>query len=308
MTGAPSPRGNSVPRIGSALRRAWRIAVEKPRTAMWTLAAVTCALFAVGLAVLAAVNLDRWTSGPRGAASMVVYLAEGVDEPHARELIAQLAKLSGVEQVELVTPAESAKRLQQAVGADSALLDGVELAAMPASVEVTLAPGVRDVIAMSPTVRALRGAPGIDDVIVEDNGADRVAGTLATVRLVAWTGAALFAGLALIIALAALRVRLERGKHELAVAHLLGAAPAFTIVPTALAGALHGVIAAIVGALALWGAVALYGDSITSALRGALGAVELAVPAVPQLVLFVGLGAILGLVGGGLAGATRATR
>ena len=285
-----------IPRIGSALRRTARIVVERPRATLWTLVALTCALFAVGVAALAADNVDRWTTAPRGDASMVVYLGEGVDAAHAGALADELGKLPGVERAELVPAAESAKRLQQALGADSALLDGVDVASLPASVEVTLAPGVRDVIAMSPTVRALRGMPGVDDVVVENGGTDRVAGTLAAVRVIGWAGAALLSALALVVVLAAVRVRLDRSKQELAVLDLLGASAAFTIVPTALAGAVQGAVAAALAAVALWIGIALYGDAFAHA----LGSIDL--PAADQLALFVGLGAALGLVGGGLAG------
>jgi cell division transport system permease protein len=296
------------PHLASALRRTGRIAVERPRAMLWTLLALTAALFAVGVAGLTALHVEQWTRAPRLAASMVVYLGEGVDEAKARDLADELAKLPGVERAELVGAAESAARLEQALGADSALLEGVELASLPASVEVALAPGVRDVIAMSPTVRALRGTPGVDDVVVEDGGADRVIATLRTVRLVAWTGAALLAGLALIVVLAFVRVRLDRAEQELTVMHLLGASPAFIIVPTALAGALQGALAALLALLALAAGISVYGDGIADALHDALGAVQIALPSASALVGFVALGAGLGLVGGALAGASRAAR
>ena len=297
-----------LPRIGSALRRSGRIAIERPRATIWTLLAVTAALFAVGVAGLAADHVDRWTRATRGGASMVVYLGEGVDEAHARALATELGTLPGVDRAELVAPTDSALRLQQALGADSALLEGVELASLPASVEVTLGPGMRDVIAMSPMVRALRGAQGVDDIVVEDAGSERVAGTLGTVRLVAWSVAAFLAGLALLVALSAIRVCFERGEREIAVAHLLGASPFFLVVPTALAGALHGAIAALLAAGALYAGIAVYGGAIVTALHGALGARELVPPAAMMCMLFVALGAAVGFVGGGLAGASRAAR
>lgn len=294
------------PRIASALRRTARIAVERPRAALWSLLALTAALFAVGLAGLTALHVGEWTRRPTGSASMVIYLGDGIDDARARALSNELAKVPGVERVELVSSAESARRLERALGGDAALLEGVELEALPASVEVTLAPGVRDVIAMSPTVRALRGTQGVDDVIVEDAGTDRSA--LGVVRLVAWTGAALLAGLALIIVLAAIRVRLDRGKREIAIVQLLGAGPSFIVVPTALAGTLQGALAALLAAGALYTGFSLYGDRIAHALQSGLGPVELAMPGAAVVILFIALGAALGLVGGGLAGASRAVR
>ncbi len=297
-----------IARIKSALRRTGRIATERPRATVWTLLAMTCALFAVGVTAVAADNVDRWAQRTGASASMVVYLGEGVGDSRAQALLGELRALPGVEHAELVPPSESARRLQRSLGTDAALLEGVELASLPASVEVTLAPGVRDVVAMSPTVRALRGAPGVDEVVALADGDDRIATALHTVRLVAWTAAGVFAVLALVISLAAIRVRLDRSRHELAVAQLLGAGPGFLVIPTALAGAAQGGAAAVLAATAVWTAIRAYGDDIVRALAATLGEVELVSPAPFQLVLFIAAGAALGLVGGGLAGASRVAR
>ena len=299
-------------RLGAGCRRTLRFAFERPRATLWTLLALTCAMFAVGTAIVAAENLDDWAGAhPARGASMVVYLGEGVDNAHARTLVVELAKMPGVQTAELVSAEETGKRLQHALGGDAALLDGVDPASLPESVEVTLAPGVRDVVAMSPTVRALRGTAGVEDVVIEDGGEDHVAGTLGTVRAIAWIAAALFAGLALIVALAAVRLRLDRSRREREVAYLLGAAPGYFALPSAVAGALQGAIAAGLAAGLVYVGLQVYGDDIGATLASSFGqrsALQLAFVPLTELVLFVAIGAALGLVGGGLAGASRATR
>lgn len=296
-------------RFASATRRTLRFAFERPRATLWTLLALTCALFAVGISALTAENLDAAAAAhPARGASMVVYLGDGVDEAHAKTLVNELVKMPGVERAELVPSEETGKRLQRALGGDAALLDGVDPASLPESVEVTLAPGVRDVVAMSPTVRALRGTAGVEDVVIEDGGDDHVAGTLATVRAIAWIAAALFGGLALIIALAAVRLRLDRSRREREVAHLLGASPGFFGLPTALAGALQGAIAAGLAAGLVYVGFVYYSDDVAATLAPSFGAIQLALPPLAEIALFVAVGAGLGLVGGGLAGASRATR
>lgn len=290
-----------IPRVTNALRRTFRIACERPRASIWTLLAATCALFALAAAALAADRVDRAGDTARGGASMVVYLGDGMDDAHAQQLADELGKLAGVLHVELVPPAESAKRLEQALAGDAALLEGVDRGALPASIELQLAPGVRDVLAMSPTVTALRGSPGIVDVVVEDTGADKMADTLGSLHTIGWTAAAVLAVLAMVVVIAALRIRLERGKQEKAALHLLGAGPAFTIVPTALAGALHGIVAALLAAAGLVAAIAIYGDDLAHA----IGTIDL-MPAIGELALLVAAGAVLGTLAGGLAGASRA--
>jgi cell division protein FtsX len=312
----PRPTPTLLGRIAALLRRTGRVTIERPRSALWTLLALTAALFAVGVAGVAAENVDGWSRAPRGRASVVVYLAETVDATRGAGLAADLGRQSWVDRAEYVPPAESARRLQAALGPVGAeakpgepqLMDGVDVASLPASIELTLAPGVRDVVAMSPTMRALRDTPGIDDVVVEDGNEDRVASTLAAVRVVAWSGGALFAGLALLVALAAVRVRFDRGRRELAVAQLLGAGPGYVAIPSALAGMLQGALAAGAAVALVYAAVAAYGGALTDTLASALGAIEIALPAASEVALFVACGAALGLVGGGLAGVTRAAR
>jgi cell division protein FtsX len=283
-----------ITRIAAALERAAAIALGRPRAALWTTLALAGALFVAAGAVVAAAAIDRWAAAHPGAgASMVVYL-DGVDAPRARALAGELAALRGVERAELVPAAASASRLTRALGADAALLDGIDLAGLPASIEVRLAPGVRDVVAMSPTLRALRSAPGVADVVVEDGSGDPLAPALATARAIAWPGAALVCALALIIALAVLRLGLPRAEREAAVLSLLGASPGFTAIPSALAGALHGACAAL---------VALLGLAIAARANGAaLAGLDLA----PAIGALLGAGALVGAVGGGLAGAARA--
>jgi cell division protein FtsX len=304
-------------RATAALRRTAKLATRRPGAALWTLVALSCALFLAGIAGIAAATVDRWAAAhPGHGGHMVVYLGDGVDPARAAALVGELGALRGVLRAELVTGAESASRLTRALGSDQALLDGVDVASLPASVEVTLAPGVRDVVAMSPTLRALRGSSGVADVVVEPgggdgddsgDGGDRIAGLLRAARGVAWTAAGLFAALALVIALAAVRVRLDRSGREAAVLHLLGASPGFAAIPSALAGALHGALAAVLAALAI--GLVLYGVGgapVWGTAGGAVPALELASPPAAAIAALIAIGALVGLVGGGLAGVARA--
>ena len=290
-------------KVASALRRSVRIAIDRPRTALWTLLALTCALFVVGAAAIAAASVDRWARDRPGAsASMVVYLDRATTE-RANAIATDLRALQGVEHVELVPAEESARRLVSSLGADAALLEGVDVETLPASIEVKLAPGVRDVIAMSPTVRALAKSENVVEVVVENAEETKIAGVLATVRHIAWTGAALFAGLALITILASIRVWFDPRSQELRVVHLLGGSSAFVIVPRALAGALSGIVAALLATGALQIVRALQGSAIERVL-----ATELVAPTALHVLMFVGVGAALGLLGGALAGASRVAR
>jgi len=282
-------------RLGSVLGRAAAVAVRRPVTAVWTTLALACALMIATAAAITAVAVDRWAAAhPGTGAIMVVYLGDGIDPARTTALLGELRALRGVERADLVPAADAANRLMRSLGGDPALLDGIDVASLPPSLEVRLAPGVRDVVAMSPTLRALRGSPGVADVVVEDGGGDPLSRALGTARDLAWTGAALLAGLALVIAIAAVRVGLERDRREDAVLALLGASAGFTVVPSVLAGVLYGACAAVVAVLAL------------AAATHAFSPVAVVAPApLTALAVLLGLGAGAGGLGGSLAGVAR---
>jgi cell division protein FtsX len=161
---------------------------------------------------------------------------------------------------------------------------------------------------MSSAVRHAARAPGVADIVVEDGGTDHVVRALSIVRAVAWVGGVLVAALALVIAFATFRVRLDEERAELAVAQLFGASPAFAIVPTALAGAMLGIAAAIVATIALAFGIMQYGDAIASSLADVFGAVEVMAPTAGEIAAFVATAGMLGFIGGALAGGSRALR
>jgi cell division protein FtsX len=130
-------------------------------------------------------------------------------------------------------------------------------------------------------------------VVVDDPADDRSGRAFGAARALAWSGAALLAGLAMLVVLAAIRVRFDRGRRELAVARLLGAGPGFLLIPTLLAGALSGLAAAVLAAFGVGAGLHVYG--------GALGA-YLAAPGAAEVAALLAAGAVLGGIGGGLAG------
>ncbi|MCX5742442.1 MAG: permease-like cell division protein FtsX [Proteobacteria bacterium] len=288
-------------RLASALRRTLRIAGQgmdgSRRATLWTLLVLVCAATAAAIGGVAArsIEIAAAATPPPAGASMVVYLTETASDDTARGLVTQLTGMAGVERAELVSSAETSKRLTRELG--ESLHDDLAANGLPVSIEVTLAPGVHDVIALSPALQALRTSAGVEDVVVAE--ADAAPGSpLRSLRVIAWFAAALFGGLALVIILATVRVRLERGRQERQVAELLGAHPGFFAIPTALAGALGAALAGGIAAALVYAGITTWGDAIAPV----LGNVELAMPAPAEIAMFVGALGLLGLVGGALAG------
>lgn len=291
------------PRV-AMLRRSAHIALDRPRRAAWTFLVATCAFVIGGAAMLLGAGAGTLGRVRSSGGSMVLYLGDSIGETAGQQLTAQLATIPGVLHAELVPAAESATRLAQALAAEAALLEGIDLASLPASIEVELAPGARDVIAISPAMRALRDAPGVVDVVVEAD--DRDTDPSAIQRLAAGVerGAIVVAALALLMAIGVMRVWLERDRDAYRVFNLLGASSGFTWGPSVLAGALIGGVAAACAAVALAVGVAWYGPAIAAALAP-VGAMEIAFPSGMTVLGCIAIGASVGVAAGWLAGDSR---
>jgi cell division transport system permease protein len=285
------------------LRRAGRLAVQRPRLAIWAIGAIAAALTAFAIVRIAATNVSRWTSSWRGAASMVVYFTPTATPARADEVAARLRATDGVETVELIAPAEAARRLRTALGGKDDLLAGVDDGALPLSLEITLAPGVRDVAAASPLVDALRATDGVEDVEVSGEWIDQVGAVLASLRAAAWALLVLLGAAAVWVVAATLRLRMESAgaDAEARVARLLGAPPRFLRTPAILAGAIQGALGAGLALAAAWGLYRAFADRVVGSLAHVIDAPIAFLPAA-QAALLVAAGAGLGVIGGALAG------
>jgi cell division transport system permease protein len=296
------------PRLAHAARRLARATLHRPGRLPWAIGAIAAALLAFAVVHLAARNVDAWTGTWTGEAAMVVYLDEEVGDERARALADELAGVGGVRAVEYVPAAEAARRLRVALGRHADILEGVDDGALPASLEIVLEPGVRDVAAASPIVDRLRGTRGVESVELVGDWVEQVGTVLAALRAGAWALLGLLGGLSIWVVAATARLRLaDRGiAEEARVAELLGAPAGFARWPHVVAGALHGAVGGLVAVVGLWLVHRAVADDVTAALAGVMGDVDVAFLPPAELALVVFLGALLGLLGSALATGRRA--
>jgi|JI10StandDraft_1071094.scaffolds.fasta_scaffold04904_13 cell division transport system permease protein len=283
--------------LWGVVRRSLALLGKHRRASAWAVAAIAAALVGVAATRLAAEDVAAWSHGARAQASMVVYLDEGATLEQADQLAQRLRARGGVDGVAVVSSTEASDRLRVALGAHDQLLDGVEPASLPISLEITLAAGTTDVAAASPVVAELRAAAGIEDVEITRDASAPLADALARLARLAW---ALFVvvGVGGVIAVAAaIRLHLAADRAERATLQLLGAGPLFTRAPTWGAGLWLGVAGAAVALVVGRGLAA-------TAELGSLFATQAFTPATLGVVLALGAG--IGLAGGVLAGARDA--
>ncbi len=282
--------------ISSIVRRALAaVPGARWRRLGWTAAAALAAVILFGAALLCGrTATSRSVTSRSAGAQLVVYLAQDTDEAARQQLADELAALGGVVRVEVVPPAEALRRLRGALGGEQELLDGVEPETMPASIEAELAPGVEAILPMSPTLTALRRHPAVEDVVIEPAPPDTLRAALAQLAPWSRTWILVAAALTALLCFAVARLAWVVPAKDLAVARLLGAGPAFHLVPLALSAAVAAALGALLGVAVLLGA----GLQVTAALSSlADAAPAVAVLGAADSALLVLAAALLGGAG-----------
>jgi cell division transport system permease protein len=292
--------------LGYGLGRSLRGLARRPGLAACTVGAVAAALLVVGLAGLVARNVGALAGSWRGDAHMIVYLAEGTGDAGAERIATALRSIGGIERVDYVPAAEAYQRLRAALGDHGELLDDVDPSVVPASLEIVLAAGIRDVAAVHPITERLRATPGIEEVELVGQWVDQVSGLLGALRRGAWA-LALVAGIAcLVVVAAAVRLRTQAVRDEARAAALVGASPHFIRGPLLVEGMLQGAAGAALALLALWLIHRSGAPAIEAALAQSIGAAPIRFLPADELAALVGVGAGLGLLGGWLGTGRRA--
>ena len=263
-----------------------------PGTTTAIVGTIAVGFFMIGLVhVVIQMATDATSSWRR--TRLVMYLADHVSPERADEMRSAAARLPGVDRVELVSSEETMRRFTESLGADDALVDGLESTVLPASLEITLRPGLHEIAGIAPVVERLRADPEIDDVALDDQwdatlsaARDGFGYTRALVFLFILLGCGFLTQITM-------GARFLPRVREASVARLFGASTAFVRGPLLLEGALQGTLGAGLAAVGLW----LSLDSTTSGIRAALGPVvgaEMAVLSGWQVAGFIAAGAAFG--------------
>ncbi len=296
---------SSLSELGRGLSRAFREArhgaARRPLLPLVSLGTLSVCLLLVGLVGLFAWNVGRLSSSWSGGGHMTVYLEDDTSPVRATQLTEAVRHLPGVAAARLVDPKEAHARLRGALGTRGEILDGVEDSFLPSSIEVQLMPGVGAMLRAHPAFARLSNAAGVEEVDLHAESTER----LFAARALVLRGAL---ALALFVALATLylvgtsiRLGVEARRDELAVLRLVGATESFVRAPFLVEGAMMGLVGAIVASAATWGIYQALAPHIAAGLGEWLSAAPLSFFPASIIALGVIGGALLGLLGAGVA-------
>jgi len=279
---------------------------RRPIRAALVTGSIAVSLFLVGAVYLAARNVESATSKWGHGVQMVVYLEDGVSDERAERIAGALSEVSAVEKVEHVSSAVAFERLQESLGEHEELVNGVEESMLPASLEVTLREGLKEVASVHPMVARLRATEGVEDVEFLGTWVDKLTTLHASLRYAGWFLFVLVGFACIYTVTTTLRSSVQTRHREMETLALLGAPERFVRGPLILEGVLQGAAGAAIAAGVLWLLFRSTSEAIERALASSVGAVDATFLPGPEIAAFVAIGAGFGLIGSWLATGRRA--
>jgi cell division transport system permease protein len=271
------------------VRTAIRGIASSPVTSGISAVTIGVTLVLVGAFALLLRNMEELLDQFGDDLRVTAYLESDVSGEALRALEERVLAIPGVKDVEALSQDDALERFRASVGSGSALLDGLDINPLPASLEISLREDRRSAEGMEAVANAIEGFAGVESL---SSGRDWVEGYLRAVALVRGVGV----GLGIILALATLlivantiRLGIFARRDELEILSLVGASRPFVQTPFLLEGLVQGAAG---GAIALGLLYALF----RLVLPGFEFGLELLVGTAPR---FFSSGEALALVAGG---------
>jgi cell division transport system permease protein len=293
-------------RVATLCRSALRGFAASPLTSGVAVVTIGVTLVLVGAFALLVANMESVLVRFGDALRVTAFLDDAADEDAQRALAARAAELPGVASVSLISREQALERFRSGVGRGAAMLEGLSENPLPASLEISLAPGERSAEGLARLAAELARLEGVADVA---SGRDWVEGYLRGVALVRGVGT----GLGVILALASLlivantiRLAVLSRRDELEILSLVGASRSYVAAPFLIEGWLQGALGGALALAALYGIFRLVLPGLEFGLELLLGGVAPRFFLPHESLLLVLAGACLGLFGAGVAVASEA--
>lgn len=223
--------------------------------------------------------------------------ADAADIEQTRTLLQSKPYVSAV----TVTNKEDALKIYSDTYKNSPmLLELVTADILPASIEVS----ATTITALSQISTELREAPGVEDVVFQDEIINQVASWINTGRVIGVVSAAVLATLSFLVILVIISMRVSMYKNRISIERLLGATRWYVRWPYMYEGILYGGIGAMIGWFVSFGILLYFSPDI----QGFISEVPILPIPWELLALQAAIGIGLGKFLGGFAGLTAASR
>jgi cell division transport system permease protein len=234
-----------------AFRDAFAAFRRAPLLSILSVTTIAFSLFAFALFGLVALNIRKALESVEERVEIRAFADEGTEPAELARAAREISRYNEVLAARVVTQSEALDRARRELGEFS---DVFEPGVLPASIDVRLKPGFRDPRNVAAVAARVRTIGFVDDVRF---GADWIAQLHRLRNILGATGIALglaFAGVAVIIIGATIRMTVLARAREISIMRLVGATDGFIRMPFLIEGFVKGVLGGLLALGLTWGA------------------------------------------------------
>lgn len=200
---------------------------------------IACSLLLLCLYFMAFSNLSKALDSA-GNIKVVLYLRENLKQGQTAMLQQTLAGCSEVVSIRSVSKAKALEEFRRTLAEDASLLDGLDVNPLPASLELSLNPGMEKPEQLKLFLQYLARRPEVESVQGGVEWVQRLSNLLTAVRLVLFLLGGVLAVISLFITASTIHLTIDRRQDEIAVMHLVGASNWYIRLPFLFEGMLEG--------------------------------------------------------------------
>lgn len=209
-------------------------------------------LFVFGVFILVQENLQHMLNGWGDQIQINTYLDNGVGTDQVQAIKDRIRALPEVEEARHISKEQAWSDFQTALGAQSAVLEGLPHDVLPASFEIRVKPAYRDAPQVEDLAGRLGKIDGIAAVEYPQQWVDRLSLFVLAVHWAKWAlGGILFIATFFIVG-STVRLALLARKEEIEIMQFVGASEELIQAPFVVEGMLQGTIGGLVSLLCLW--------------------------------------------------------
>ncbi|MBS3906981.1 MAG: ABC transporter permease [Syntrophaceae bacterium] len=230
--------------LGYAMRRTLRNMKGNLFPNLTTIAVIGISLLIFLSFSLIAFNLTSLLKIWEEKFEVIAYLKKGTSLGEVEGLLKQIRQLDGVETVNYISPFDAMTFMESRLGRQKNLLEGVQPAILPASIEIRLKKDYWGQTKIDEVAAHLKRVSQIEEIQYGQEWIETFSVLVHLVRLTQWILGGLLLAAIIFIVSNTLQLTISSRREEIEAMQMVGANPAFIQVPFYLEGLIQGLLGA----------------------------------------------------------------
>jgi cell division transport system permease protein len=238
--------------IGFVARRVRQSLWELLWNHVLTSGTMATSLFVFGIFILVQENIQHMLKGWGDHIQISTYLDKDVGTDQVQAILESIRALPEVDQARHISREQAWNDFRTALGAQSAVLEGLPRDVLPASFEITVKPAYREPSQVEELAIRLGKIDGIAAVEYPQQWLDRLNLFVLAVQWTKWALSGILFTATFFIVGSTVRLALLARKEEIEIMQFVGASEELIQAPFVVEGMLQGCIGAVIALLGLW--------------------------------------------------------